>query len=170
MSKKTTAPAKSGDTVAIACKLPHGLEMRIYDMQKGSEPVMGGGFRDTQVPVQVGESITIHGNATPFGQMPKCPIVGGYAITQGIPAEFAEKWFEQNETQDMVKNNLVLYADKVSKLEGAAAELADTKSGLQPLQLDAKGQVNDPRAGKKVQTADEQPKPGRAPAEAQAEA
>lgn len=151
MSKASTA-AKSGATVTIACKLPHGLNMRVFKFIEGSEPVMGGGVRTTKQAVQDGPSRLIHGCAVPFGEIPRYKIVGGYALTEGVPKEFWETYAAQNADQEIIQNHLVFAYDKFVMAEGDAEEHSSVKSGLQPLQIDSKGQVNDLRAGKRIQT------------------
>lgn len=155
---KASKPARSGETVVIGCKLPHGLAMRVFDMIESKEPVMGGGYRETKTAVQMGDVIKVNGNAVPFGIIPEYPIVGGYALTQGVPKEFWELFEKQNEDQPYVTEHLIFAASSMERAQAQAKEMAALKNGLHPIHLDSKGQVDDPRAGKKIQTAEEQPK------------
>lgn len=149
---KATAPTKTGATVTIACKLPNGLVLRVFDFEEGQEPVMGGGMRTVKVAVQKGDTLRINGSAVAFGTIPSYKIVGGYALTPGIPKDFWELYEQQNHDQAFIKNHLVFAYDKFVMAEGAAEEHAGTKSGLQPIQINRQGQVEDPRAGRKIQT------------------
>jgi hypothetical protein len=82
---------------------------------------------------EVGPRFTVRGPALAFGQLPNIPIVGGYAITIGVPRDLARTWFEQNEDADCVKNNLIFCEDNLERATSRAKELAKVRSGLEPL-------------------------------------
>jgi hypothetical protein len=138
-------------TVTVACKLPHGLVLRLFAMEDHDEPVMGGGTKTVKRAIAIGDPVTIHGVATPFGQVPKAPIVGGFALTAGVDAEFFAAWLKQNAKSAVVRNGLIFGHEKPETAQKKAAEMADLRSGLEPLVPD-----KDPRIPRRIETADEQ--------------
>lgn len=135
--QSASVPSKSGSKVTVACKLPHGLFLKIYEMAGSSEPVMGGGSREVKKAKQIGGQIRVNGNAVPFGKSPKF-VIGedGYALTSGIDADFWAKWLEQNKDSDIVVNNLIFAHESKDHVVGLAEECADQKNGLEPLDPD----------------------------------
>ena len=135
-------------TVSIACKLPHGLIMQLYDMVGRSEPVLGGGMREFKIAQQKGEPVRLKGVAVPFGKIPNFVIKSGAAITANVDAQFAAEWFKANKDHDAVKNNLVFIVGKGDL--GKVKEMKDVRSGLEPLDMsevsrDGKKVAADPR-------------------------
>lgn len=144
-----------GETVTIACKLPHGLVLRLWQMVDVDQPVMGGGVRtvrEARLDMDRGR-VLIGGVAAPFGQVPASQVSYGYALTPNVDAEFWTEWLRQNATLDVVKNKLIFAIPKPVDIPAKTRELEDNKSGLEPLDP-----LNLPREFRKVETA----KPGAA--------
>jgi hypothetical protein len=120
-------------TVTVACKLPHGLILRLFRMETRNEPVMGGGTREVQVATQVGEPVVIKGYAAPFGQVPSVPIEGGYALTPNVDADFWAAWVKQNEDHDAVRNRLIFANEKSESAQRKAKDQTKVRSGLEPI-------------------------------------
>lgn len=120
-------------TVTVACKLPHGLILRYFDMVENSEPVMGGGMRTYHIAKQRGEPVVIKGYATKWGEHPSIQISGGYALTKGVDADFFEAWLAQNQDHDAVKSGLIFAADRVDYAADKAKERAGIRNGLEPI-------------------------------------
>ena len=133
----TPSPAKSSgdDTVTVACKLPKGLILRVFDMEDMEEATTGGSRRFKKAR-QVGPAIPIKGFALPFGAMPNFQMEGGFALTPGVPREFFEKWLRDNHDQDFVKKGLVFAHVQHDKVVGRAKENAKLKSGMEPVDPD----------------------------------
>lgn len=93
--------------VCVACKLPNGLFLQLFTMVTGAEPVMGGGFREVKIAQRVGEQIRINGYAHPAMSAPRAPMSQGFALTEGIDADFWEAWLNQNRDADYVRNGLI---------------------------------------------------------------
>lgn len=146
--RESTPPASSGETVTVACKLPHGLLLRVYDMVDAQEPVLGGGIRQFKRPVQRPEQFLIQGSAVPFGIIPGFRFEGGYALTEGVPKELWERWFEANKGSDMVKNGLIFAHTRLGHALGQAHEQIEVLSGLEPLKM-----KDDPRVPKSLNPA-----------------
>lgn len=125
---------KSAKTVTVACKMPGGMRLQHCEPYKDSEPVLGGGRREITVYRKVGEVITVAGCAMPVGgPQPRRLIAGGYALTTGVPADFWDKWFEQNRDADYVKNRIIFAMPSRDAAEAKAEEQEGVKSGLEPL-------------------------------------
>ncbi len=137
-------------TVTVACKVPNGLILRVFDMVDRDVPVLGGGVKTVKEAQVRGSSIKVLGPAAPFGQLPRAPIAGGYALTHGVDQAFFTEWLKQNAESELVKNGLIFAHEKADYLTKQAQEKEAVTSGLEPLKPDADKRV----AGKvKIETA-----------------
>lgn len=166
MKNAETPPeiARAPNTVSVACKFPVGLRLRVWEYAEQHVDVMGGGQRTIQVPrphSKFPDEVIVKGPAVPFGQFPTVPIVGGYAITHGINAEFFELWLFQHKDTDLVKNRIVFSSDKLAAATDhvvkEAIELASIRTGLEKLDpemvhKDGKLQHVDPRFPTRIDT------------------
>lgn len=124
---------KAGSTVTVACKIPMGLVLRVFDMVPEREPVMGGGFREVTRAREFPKRAVINGFSYPQNAAPACAIVGGYALTPDVDRELWEKWLEQNKESDMVVNGLIFAHTTTSDATDQSKELEKTRSGLERL-------------------------------------
>jgi hypothetical protein len=124
------------DTVWVACKMPHGLILRLHHFETVHEPVMGGGTREVKVARQHGAVVRIKGNRMPYGIIPEHRIVDGFAITENVPKKFWDEWLSQNQELLAVKNRLVFAFDTLGDTVDEAKKMASLKSGLEPLDPD----------------------------------
>lgn len=120
-------------TTTVSCKIPNGLVLRIFRMIDGEEPVMGGGVRVVKKAQLIGEPVKVHGPATPYGEAPKCLIVGGYALTPNVDSEFFNMWLSQNADHDAVKNGLIFASEKRGYVEGEAKANEGRRTGMEPI-------------------------------------
>lgn len=143
---RVAKPVSTGETVTIGLKLPNGLILQLQSEQDVRFPVMGGGFHvEKQMrPDYSKPSYTLHGNRFPFGEQPRCLIVGGFAMTPGIPLDFWKLWREQNKDLDLVKSGLIFAQETADSARDEAKDKATLRSGLEPL-----SQKNDPRVDKR---------------------
>jgi hypothetical protein len=130
-------------TVSVACKLPNGIFIHADILEDFDEPVMGGGYRTTKRAVKKGEPILIYGNVAPHGEVPKAPIVAGYAVTHNVDADVWFAWLKSNEHSPIVKNKVIFAYEKPDMLNGAAKEHQAVKSGLERIDP-----VNPPQVGR----------------------
>jgi len=86
----------------------------------------------------------IAGNAAPHGMSPKAQVIGGYALTHNVPADFWEAWYDQNRDSEIVKNNIIFAYEKPAMTSGAAKEHRDARSGMERITPDT-----DPRVPKR---------------------
>jgi hypothetical protein len=141
-------------TVQVACKMPNGIKLRLFAMEDTLEPIAGGATRTVKRARAVGEPVTLNGNALAFGQIPEYKIIGGYAITEDVDAQFFAEWLRQNADSDIVKNRLVFAYEKASDLSAAARELRGQKSGLEPISQG--GDARLPKDVRKVEKTDKE--------------
>lgn len=126
---------KSGGTVTVACKLPAGLRLRVFEMVDVSHPIFGGGVKIVKEARQVSDDVFVRGTSAPAGQNLPYAVVGGYALTHGIDRDFFERWLEQNRDSDVVRNGLIFAADGRDHAEGRAGDLKETRHGAEPLDM-----------------------------------
>lgn len=134
--------------VTVACKLPHGLTLRVFDMKAQDEPVMGGGMRKSSVAVERDERVTLNGFSHPQNAAPKCTVVDGFALTPNVPAEFFAEWMKQNAKSDVVRNRLIYAHEQEESAVDYAKEHAELLSGMERLNPNK-------LPGGKIQTADD---------------
>lgn len=87
-----------------------------------------------------GQRVHIAGSARPVGvPLPEdAPqvVVGGYALTQGVPAQFWEAWLAQNKDAPFVKQKLIFAHEKAGNAVGEAKEKREVLSGFEGLNPD----------------------------------
>lgn len=123
----------AGAKVTVACKLPNGILLRVFDWIERDIPVMGGGVKTVRESMPMGEPVMIRGNATPHGEVPTMLLAGGYALTPNVDKETWLAWLKQNEGSDLVKQRLIFAHDRTEHAEGQAREQASLRSGLEPV-------------------------------------
>lgn len=147
-----------GKTLTVACKVPGGLIIQAYGKVVEYEPVMGQGKRAVDRWRPVGQQFKLHGPMRMSDPNATSPNVhtdsGGYAITEGVPAEMFEDWMRHNEDSPIVKNHLIFGHEKIDAAKGWAREHAGTKTNVEPLNVslvagaDGTKRIADPRARK----------------------
>jgi hypothetical protein len=145
MVERVTAIKKSASTVTVACKLPNGLILQLWEMgdEFESSPT---GTRTIKKAHKKGEPIKLNGCALKFGQVPEVPMPGGYALTQ-VPADFWEEWVAQDPNRDVLVNRVIFAHSTMDATSQQAREqhVEKVKSGLEP--IDPK---NPPKVGMKI--------------------
>lgn len=138
---RASAPATTGDTVTVACKMPHGLILRIFDWEDFDEPMRDGTMRTGKRARDTGEHFTLRGTWTASaGQayMPNNPAIaellpGGYALTPGVPKDLWEKWYEQNRESAIVRERIVFAHAVHHTVVSEATQMRQVVTGLEPL-------------------------------------
>lgn len=155
VEKQTAGP--SARTVTVACKIATGLQLQLQTPQKR---IISGRDGDEVAVFNVkgGKIWHVYGPELPRGGLPEgfTPplIVGGYALTPGIPADFWNKWVDQNKLADYfvppdgAEHGMVFAYSTTESASAAAKEQNGLKSGLEPLSTatDKNGKLVDPRA------------------------
>ncbi len=106
-------------TVTVACKLPNGVVLRVFEMITGVEQTPMGQVKIPQSR-QVGKSIAINGVGLPRGMIRDEPLVAGYALTYNVPKDFWDLWIEQNKHADVVLNGLIFAHERAEKTASQA--------------------------------------------------
>lgn len=101
--------------VSVGCKLPHGLHL---DLKQNGEPV-----RVTLVGANAAR------------------IVGGYGITENVPAEFMTEWLKKNAKHKAVVNGLIFVHNDMKSAESMAKERRKNDSGLEAIDPVASGML-----------------------------
>lgn len=137
--------SRGSSTVTVACKLPAGLILQIWEMAEVPEGSPTG-TRMIKKAQKKGEPVKLNGCALPFGVSPEFPMPGGYALTT-IPADFWEEWCRQNKDSDVLKNRIIFAHGSENDTATQAREQAreKVKSGFEP--IDPK---NPPKVGMKI--------------------
>ena len=120
------------DTVWIGCKLPTGLVIQLCTEINVDRPTFGGAVKPTKMFTRVGEQVRLKGYAVPFGKIPKYSIIGDFGLTE-VKREFWEKWKEQNKGLELLQKGLVFAHGEKESTSAYAAEHAELKCGLEPL-------------------------------------
>lgn len=116
-------------TVDVCCKLPGGLHLTVFRMEDSQELLQGGSTRVVKRAVADGR-VTVRGIGR---QEDDSRIIGSYAVTRGVDADFWARWLEANATSDLVKSRLIFAGEKPAVVEGQAREQSALRSGLEPL-------------------------------------
>lgn len=136
------------ETITVACKLPHGLELQLQREEKAQEPTLGGS-KTVKRYVKAGEIVTIKGWAHPAESAPLVPIAGGFALTHGIDAEFWALWLEQNADHPAVKGGFIYASGKAADVEAHTRLYESERSGFEP--HDPKNPI--PEFSRRIETA-----------------
>src|SRR5579863_1744400 len=108
-------PRQAG-SVTVACKVPMGMILQLQVPMERPIPTGRGveaEFKMVSMNVFAGKRYHVFGPSIPANGgvpdgyvMPKL-IEGGYALTDGIPADFWAQWLEQNAKADYVQNRMI---------------------------------------------------------------
>src|SRR5689334_3743064 len=109
MSKTSGAKVDSRKTVTVGLKSPNGLILRLFKQEEVVEQTPSGPRTVKQFfPNLNAGSVELKGyGGAAFGQTQRHTIVGQYALTPGVDADFIAEWMKQNKDHDLVKNNLI---------------------------------------------------------------
>ena len=132
----SSTQGKGSKTVTVACKLPHGLQLRLFKMVDFDEAVFGGGVRVSKRAEPCSDIVVLKGYSAPHGMQPNARLIGGplgFALTPGVDKEFFEQWLEQNKGSDVVKGKFVFCHASTEAVADQANEHKKLKNGLEPL-------------------------------------
>lgn len=123
---KAAKADRSGEFVAVACKLPNGVILDL-DRYAESDP------QSTRPPRTIrGRLPPVHvkGWATPVGQSIVAP--GGYVVTP-VPKEFWDEWFERNKDGDLITSGVLFAQPTAARATAKATEQAGIKPVFAPI-------------------------------------
>lgn len=147
----------AGGKVTVACKVPNGLVLRLYNQEEVDVQVLGGGVRTEKRAVLNEEAgqIVLRGCANtqvgaPNGFSPDAETAGGYGLTFGVDAEFMEEWLRQNKKADYVTKGIVFIQTSAERARDEGRDNEKVWSGMTPLAQD-----DDPRRPRSLRATDE---------------
>jgi len=128
-----TKPRTGTDTVAVGCKIPQGFTLQLHEFREMEEVTLGG-HRTVRQAFPVGEPFVLNGPAHPQNEGPRCLIVGGFAVTHGVPKDLWDKWMDQTgKYLPAVREGMIIAYSAVGKLRDAARERVGVTTGLERL-------------------------------------
>lgn len=138
--------SQSGAKVTIGCKMPNGLKLRVFEMKPFSEPVMGGGVRESKVAHLKG-AIHVNGNAKRIEDQFGCEVVGGYAMTPNVDKDAWDRWLADNEDSPMVTNGLIFAHEDHGDAVAEAKVGKKVRSNMEPMEQDPADDPRTPKGG-----------------------
>jgi hypothetical protein len=129
-------------TVTVACKLPHGLILRVFEMEEIEVQLLNGPPKKVKQAKELAKRFFVNGFSHAQNRAPDYEIVGGiplangtpnggYALTPGVPKDLWDLWWEQNKTSAMARNGLIWAMESRNDVGAKAADGAKIKSGLE---------------------------------------
>lgn len=153
-TSRSSPPASSGtDTLSVACRLPTGAILSIYEWQDDTEPTPTG-TRPVKRAVELEDKrIVLRGWAQPNAPAGTINPVGtahGFGLTHGVSREVFERWMKDNANSPLVRNRIVFAASSPERASDEARELdGSVKSGFEPIVVGSPGEkIPDPRIGR----------------------
>ena len=136
------------DTVTVACNIPNGLILQIFDIEEVTNFLPNGReIKENQCTLNMEHGQwALHGpvnfNALAAtgrevnadfrvirGDIPDT----GYALTPGIPRDFWERWLHDNQRNPLVTGKHIFAANSENRAVGQSKEFREFKSGFQGL-------------------------------------
>src|SRR6185312_11914688 len=114
---KAPAPPRSRNTIVVGCKLPNGLQTRLY--------TSGTDAMNQRVPIPASNWVKLNGANT-------SNVVGGYGLTE-VDSDYWEKWYEQNKDAPYVKNHLIFAEHSRERGMAHALDSQSITTGLEPI-------------------------------------
>lgn len=136
--------ATGTDTVIVACSIPNGYVLQVYDIEKQTQYDRNTGRSFEENIATPAERWTLYGSALDYqrlaaGNVPDYRLIkgltpnAGYALTPGVPRDFWEKWKSQNERNPVLVNRMVYAHSTEDAAVGQAREYKELRSGLEGL-------------------------------------
>jgi hypothetical protein len=121
------------DVVVVACKLPHGLRMRLFKMTPVQEASPGGTITVKRAEAY-GASLVVKGYLQPnTGALVSPSALASWAFTENVDKDFMAEWLKQNQGHDAVTSGLIFCAATMAEAQAEARSRAKIKGGSEPL-------------------------------------
>lgn len=164
---KNEAPAKkassAGAKVVVASKLPMGLRIRNFHMVAMSELDRNGNAKEIRVAEALPDTILIHGAARAFNEVPRCQVIHGYAMTEGVDSDSFKRWLDDNKNAPYVVNQLVFCETSLERAINRAKENEKRPTNLEPLDPTGDRRAPAPAVGMEPITMERAPNPAAIP-------
>lgn len=129
-------------TVTVCCKLPHGINVDLYDMVDRAEAAPGGMQTVKRAELRRNfKRITLNGFSYAQNKAPKNPVMEGFGLTFNVPREPMAEWLKLHADQDYVKNGLIFIQDGRREVEAQLKDHASQRSGLERIDPKDKRQL-----------------------------
>lgn len=132
-----TGGSRQNRTVTVACRLPQGIIIR-DNVKITVEEQTPGGVRAVEQYRPIGPRIRIKGPTVPGPFIRRVEVVGGYAISEGIPADVFQRWIDWNKDSAMVRNQLIYGHENGDRVRDWAKDRDSVRSGMEPLDVSLK--------------------------------
>ena len=146
-AKPIQRPVTGTDTVVVACNLPAGLILQLYDVEVTETVLPNGRVIKENIAtlnLEHGQyalngmaefsTLSVAGREVPDYRVVKGATPGtGYALTTGVPRAFWNEWLRRNESNPIVLNRHVFAQGTEARAASQAREMKDQKSGFQGL-------------------------------------
>lgn len=121
-------------TVTIACRLPNGLYLDVGRRPDGgpAQRVRVNGFA-REVGIDLPRTYARTPDGLPVAPPEPGTVVAGYALTPGVDEDIWLAWLVEHEAMEIVKRGLIFAMPKHNDAAAKAKELAENKSGLEPI-------------------------------------
>lgn len=142
----TPSPATrgNGESVYVACAIPSGLILRLFEEYQAPEVSPLGDRTRTYTafkPIE-GAEVVLNGPAPAMDMSPiklRRPadfvIAWPFALTK-VPHDFWQAWYSANKDSDLIKNRQVFAFKTENDVKSAARELEKERTGLEQIDTD----------------------------------
>lgn len=122
------------NTVTVACKLMHGLTIRLFRWEDYQEQSQFGEVKQARRAVEIaGTRVTIKGVNSLLSPEPRMPTSFAYALTTGVPEDIWSAWLAENKDADVVKNGLIFAAGSEERARDQGREQEAIRTGQEPI-------------------------------------
>lgn len=122
------------ETLVVACKLPHGLILRLYETKEVHEAQRDGTTKLIKRSEPLPGEVQLDGYLKKYKiDLPPAAQGSKYEITTGVSKEFFEEWLRQNKDHQALTSNLILWARNTGELKAKMRAFEGTRSGLEPI-------------------------------------
>lgn len=128
----------TANTVAIACRLPHGFILQAQEPFEVAEPTQSDPTRKVVRHRFTGQKIRVVGFAVsrdPADERERQTVVNGYGITPDVPKELWDKFAHDNADWEPLKLGLVAAHTNEARAKGYAREGVAGLSGLEGIKM-----------------------------------
>jgi hypothetical protein len=128
----------TSNTVAIACRLPHGFVLQSEVMVTVAEPTQSDPTRKVERSQRTGPMFRVAGFAVsrdPADERERQTVVNGYGITPDVPQDLWEAFKNAKPDWEPLKRGLVAAFPSEERAKGYAREGAAGLSGLEGIKM-----------------------------------
>lgn len=128
----------TSNTVAIACRLPHGFVLQAQERFEVAEPTQSDPSRKVERSRFTGPKFRVAGfsvSRDPADDRERQTVVNGYGITPDVPKSLWDAFVRDNRDWEPLKLGLVAALESEERAKGYAREGAAGYSGLESIRM-----------------------------------